>query len=207
MISVIERIVIQAPHPSMRKVEEVSQALLNGKIVAYPTDSLFAIGCDPWQKKAVFELCRIKGIDPAKANLSYLCAGMSDAATLIRQIDKEMFRFINRNTPGPVTFILDAGKDVPHHFRNKRKTIGLRIPDHYFLRELLKVVGRPLLTTSLAETEEHETLYPDELVAHYKYDLDYWVDDERPQGPPTSVIDCTQWPPEIIRDSGHKVKF
>lgn len=191
----------------MRKVDEVVQALLAGKIAGYPTDSLFAIGCDPLQKKAVLQLCKIKMVDPAKANLSYLCRGMSEASTLIKQIDKEMFRFINRNSPGPVTFILEAGRDVPQHFQNKRKTIGIRIPDHYFLSMLLEAFGRPLLTTTLTSIEEEESLYPDELVSSFKHQLDLWIDDEQPQGNPSSIIDCTIWPPELIRDSGQIIQF
>lgn len=147
----------------------------------------------------------MKGLDPAKANLSYLCADMGSAATLIRQIDKEVFKFINRNIPGPLTFILEAGKEVPHHFRNKRKTIGIRIPDHYLLRIILKEFGRPILTTSLANDGEQEVLYPEELVNLHKETLNLWVDDEQLQKTPSTVIDCTIWPPEITRDSGQEV--
>ncbi|MBK8504440.1 MAG: threonylcarbamoyl-AMP synthase [Saprospiraceae bacterium] len=190
----------------MRKVQEVCQALLEGKIIAYPTDTLFAIGCDPWQKRSVLQLCQIKNIDASKANLSYLCGDMSGAAALIRQIDKEVYKFINRNSPGPVTFILEAGKEVPHHFKNKRKTIGIRIPDHYFLTILLKEFGRPILTTSLSN-DDQEFLYPDELVQFYKGNLDIWIDDERPQGKPSAVVDCSNWPPDILRDSGHILNF
>lgn len=174
-------------------------------MIAYPTDSLFAIGCDPWQKKAVVALCKIKRIDPAKANLSYLCADIGSASTLIKQIDKEVFKFINRNSPGPLTFVLEAGKEVPHHFRNKRKTIGIRIPDHYLMRLLLKEFGRPILTTSLADTDDEEILDPSVLVESYRDSLQLWIDDESFQKTPSTVIDCTEWPPSIIRDGGHDV--
>jgi tRNA threonylcarbamoyl adenosine modification protein (Sua5/YciO/YrdC/YwlC family) len=176
-----------------------------GKIVAYPTDSLIAVGCDPSLKKSVIQLCKIKRVDPAKANLTYLCAGMADASMLIKQIDKELYRLIRRNTPGPFTFIMQAGKDVPHHFNNKRKTIGIRIPSHYFIEALLTDLASPLISISLASGEEEQSLYPDQLVAQYRHDLDVWIDDEQPQGPPSTILDCTSWPPEIIRDGGHEI--
>ncbi|MCB0688685.1 MAG: threonylcarbamoyl-AMP synthase [Saprospiraceae bacterium] len=186
-------------------MELAIDALSRGEIIAYPTDSLFAIGCDPWQKKAVVALCRIKNLDPAKANLSYLCPSMTNASKLIKQLDKEVYKFINRNTPGPLTFILEAGKTMPHHFRNKRRTIGIRIPDHYLLKMLLSIFEHPLLTTSLPSNDEEELLYPEELVDHYKDQLSIWIDDEHQQNSPSSVIDCTNWPPEIIRNSGHEI--
>lgn len=186
-------------------MQHILNALQAGEVIAYPTDSLFAIGCDPWQKKAVVALCNIKRIEPAKANLSYLCADIGSASTLIKQIDKEVFKFINRNAPGPLTFVLEAGKEVPHHFRNKRKTIGIRIPDHYLIRLLLKDFGRPILTATLAEDLFQEGLDPSELVEQYKDLIYLWIDDESFQKPASTVIDCTVWPPSIIRDGGHEV--
>ncbi|NND34007.1 MAG: threonylcarbamoyl-AMP synthase [Saprospiraceae bacterium] len=199
----MEQLIIHAPHPSLRKVNETIKSIEQGNIVVYPTDSLLAVGCDPLQKKSVIRLCQLKGIDPSKANLTYLCAGITDAAILSKQIGKELFRLIKRNTPGPFTFILTAGKDVPHHFSNKKKTIGIRIPQHYFIEVMLREMGRPLLSISLASTDEEQLLYPDELVSIYRNQIDLWIDDERPQGQPSTIIDCTDWPPEIIREGGH----
>ena len=132
---------------------------------------------------------------------------MASAASLIKQIDKEVFKFINRNTPGPLTFVLEAGKEVPHHFRNKRKTIGIRIPNHYFLRQLLEEFGRPILTTSLPLDEAQELMYPEDLVLLHQADLAVWIDDERNQNNPSTIIDCTTWPFEILRDGGQEIIF
>lgn len=185
----------------------MTEMIRKGKIVAYPTDSLLAVGCDPSLKKSVIQLCKIKKIDPERANLSYLCAGMADASILIKPIDKELYRLIRRNTPGPFTFIMHAGKEVPHHFNNKRKTIGIRIPSHYFTEALLADLGRPLISISLASGEEEQALYPDQLVTKYSHQLDLWIDDEQSQGRPSTVLDCTVWPPDIIRDGGHELQW
>jgi len=162
-----------------------------------------AIGCDPTIKKAVVRLCDIKKLDASKANLSYLCSDMTQAGQLIGQIGKEVYKIIHRNTPGPVTFILPASKDVPHHFKNKKRTIGIRIPDDYFLKALLTAFGRPLVSTSLPTSTEEELMYPDELVELYKHQIDMWIDDERAQSAASMIVDCNEWPPVVLRDTGH----
>ncbi len=196
----VQRLRIAAPHPAPRAIKMVVQALERGALVAYPTDSLFALGCDPLNKQAVLRLCQVKGLEPKQANLSYLCSDLSQASQLFQQIDRDTYRLIHRNTPGPFTFILEASREVPHHFGNKKKQIGIRIPDHYFVQALLEAWSRPILsTTLLSESDESEQLGED-LVQPFEHLIDVWVDDERYSGYPSAMIDCTTDPPEILRE-------
>ena len=198
---------VRAPHPSARVLERVAACLAKGSLLAYPTDSLYAVGCDPSQSKAFEKLCAIKGFKPKTAMLSYLCSDLAQASKLVRQLDKELFRFISRNSPGAATFILPAAKDIPHYLKNNRKTIGIRIPDHYFTAEMLKYFDGPIVTASLAQDEMEEMLFPDELVQKYEQYIDLWIDDERGQAYPSTIVDCTIWPPELVRQGGLDLSF
>ncbi len=167
---------IHPENPSTRKVDMVVCAIREGQIVGYPTDSLYAVGCDPGNKKAVLNLCRLKGIDPKKADLTFLCKDMGQAASLIKQIDRGMYKVIKKNVPGPFTFVVPASRDAPHFFRNRKKTVGIRIPDHVFLRSLLERLAVPILSTSLVKEEDLYELDIWSLTKTYGHEVDMFVD-------------------------------
>ncbi len=191
---------IHPENPARRKLQMVVDALQKGELVSYPTDSLYAVGCDPANKKAVLNLCRLKQIDPRKANLTFLCQDLAQCAPLVRQLDRNVFRVIRRNVPGPFTFILPASKEASHFFQNRKKTIGIRIPDHVFVQELLSAFGHPILTTSLVQEDELYDKNFETLHDEFKHLISVMVDDEQPLGLPSAIV---SYEPEnllILRD-------
>ena len=174
-------------------------------MVAYPTDSLYALGCLPSSKKAIRRLCRIKGIDPNKADLTLMCADISQVAALTKPMDKETFRLLHQNTPGPVTFILPASKEAQMYFKNKKRTIGIRIPDYPFVQELLRALHSVLITTSIARDFVQVEDPIEDMMHRLRSDVDLFILDESYIGEASTVIDCTQSPPVILRQG--PVKF
>ena len=173
--------------------------LENDGVVAYPTDSLYALGCLPTSKKAVLKLCRIKGIDPAKADLTLMCSDISQVSSLTKPMDKETFRLIHKNTPGPVTFILPASKEAQTYFKNRKRTIGIRIPDYPFVKELVDKLSSVLLTTSIARDYMEVEDPIDDMIQRLQSVVDLFILDEQYIGEPSTVVDCTVRPPEVLR--------
>jgi tRNA threonylcarbamoyl adenosine modification protein (Sua5/YciO/YrdC/YwlC family) len=122
---------------------------MNGGVIIYPTDTVYGFGCDIFQPKAVERICRIKGIDPIKANLSFVCSDLSDLSKYARSINTPQYRFIKSHIPGPFTFILPASKEVPKILKSKKDTIGLRVPDHHITHAIAEKLGHPILSSSL----------------------------------------------------------
>ena len=191
---------IHAENPSIRKVGIVVQSMKDGLLVGYPTDSIYAVGCDPNNKKAIHDLCRLKGVDPKQANLTFLCASLSQASPLLRQLDRQVFRIIHKNTPGPFTFILGASKEASQYFQNKKKTIGIRISDHIFVQQLIEQFGGPILTTSLIQEEEVYDEDVTRLAERFKNQIDLMVDDGLPLGKPSAIVDMNAKEPQIVRE-------
>lgn len=170
----------------VRIVEAAASVLRDGKMIIFPTDTLFALGCDALNPKAVETLCRFKNINPAKATLSIVCANLSMAAQYAR-IDNTAYNIIRRYLPGPFTFILPAATTLPRAFR-ARKTVGIRIPDNAMANAISVELGGPILSSS-ADAE------PD------SYPADLFIDDGSANGEPSAVIDLTDsHNPRIIRN-------
>ncbi|MBD5207473.1 MAG: threonylcarbamoyl-AMP synthase [Bacteroidales bacterium] len=183
--------------PSARQAEEIAAALEAGEIMVYPTDTLYALGCDALNPKAVDRLCSIKHINPAKMNLSVICADISMAAEYAR-IDNKAFRIIKNNTPGPFTFILKALSSLPRAFKG-RKVVGVRIPDCYTDRMISEKLGRPILTSSIEYDDDDYAVNPDLIRERYENQAAIFVEGEEGSTELSTIVDLSEGTPEIIR--------
>jgi tRNA threonylcarbamoyl adenosine modification protein (Sua5/YciO/YrdC/YwlC family) len=136
-------------NPQPRNIKTIIECLSDGGVIVYPTDTIYGLGCDISQHKAVERICRIKQVDPAKAQLSFICYDLSDLSNYTKSISTPLYRLLKTLLPGPYTFILPASKLVPKILKSRKDTIGLRIPDNIIARSLVKELGRPILSSSL----------------------------------------------------------
>lgn len=184
-----------------RYMDLLIETLRDGGIIIYPTDTLYAIGCDALNNSAIERICRLKGIDPQKTYLSIVCNNLSQAAEYAR-IDNRSFQLLRANLPGPFTFILPASNSLPKVFKG-RKTVGVRIPDNAIARLLAQRLGNPLLTTSITWNEDYpeEGCEPDSIALRYEDSVDLLIDCGTGQLEPSTVVDCTDSNnPEIVRE-------
>jgi tRNA threonylcarbamoyl adenosine modification protein (Sua5/YciO/YrdC/YwlC family) len=192
---------IHPENPDSRKIEQVAAILRNGGIIIYPTDTVYAIGCDINSKEAVEKVCRLRKLDPAKAMLTMMCKDISQVAEYAAQIDTPVFKLLRRNLPGPFTMILPAGSKTPKLFINKKKTIGIRIPDNPIVQALIEAMGRPLLTASLKLDDDivEYITDPTELHDQFEQQVDAVVDGGIGGHEPSTLVDCTGPEAVIIR--------
>ena len=190
---------IHPDNPQQRLLKQAAQILQDGGVVAAPTDSSYALVCRLDDKAAVDHLRRIRGVDD-KHHLTLLCRDLSELASYAR-VDNQQFRLLKLGTPGPFTFILEASKEVPRRVSHpSRRTIGLRVPDHRVLQELLAVFGEPLLATTLIPPGESEPLNdPEDIREHYQNRLQAVVDAGACARQPTTVVDLSSDPPVLVR--------
>ncbi len=184
-----------------RAINQTVEVLKKGGLVIFPTDSVYAIGCDLYNKKALEKLAKFKEVKLNKANFSIICTGMSDLSKYVKQIDRPIFKLLNSSLPGPFTFILPATNEIPKLFDSNRKEIGIRIPDNPIIIEIAEKLGNPLATTSLKDDtsfiEYHND--PDEIYEHFNSLVDVIIDGGFGKLDGTTVVDCTSGAPEIIR--------
>lgn len=181
-----------------RHIDDAVRILRDGGVVIYPTDTIYALGCDALNNKAVERLCRLKGINPDKQLLSIVCASLSQAAEYAR-IDNKAFRLMKDSLPGPFTFILPAANSLPKVFKG-RKTVGVRIPDNKIALALAESLGNPVMTTSVAVDENISEIIPSELALAYQHDADLLIDAGEGATTPSTIVDCMDSSsPEIIR--------
>lgn len=186
--------------PQPRVVKQIADVLRNGGVIIYPTDTIYGLGCDIFQQKAVERICRIKGIDPQKAQLSFVCYDLSDLSHYVKQLPTPVYRTLKQYLPGPYTFILEASRQVPRILKTKRDTVGIRVPDHKIARAIIKEVGHPLLSASLPGGYVEE--YSDPEAIHDKFgNLVDLVVDGGPGGIiPSTIIDFTSGVAEVTRE-------
>lgn len=190
---------IYPENPNPRELEKVVEVLQNGGIIIYPTDTLYGIGCDALNVRAVERICEIKGINPLKSNLSIICSDMSDVSEYAR-MSTPIFKLMRRNLPGPFTFILPTTSELPRIYKN-RKTVGIRIPDNNISREIVKLLGNPIMTTSIHDESDEIEYTTDPELIHEKWGetVDIVVDGGFGGAVGSTVIDCSEEVPEIIR--------
>lgn len=188
-------------NPNQRHIRQVIDVLEGGGVVIYPTDSVYAIGCDINSVSAMERIAKHKGFDPARPNLSMIFNDLSLLAeyTIIR--DNNIFKLIKRNTPGPFTFIVQANNQIPKLFKNKKKTVGIRIPSNNIVISIVEELGRPLITTSVREQDEITEYITDPELIYEKYRdfADIVIDGGYGNNEPSTIVDCTSDEPEIIR--------
>lgn len=187
-------------NPNARDILKVVEVLKNGGVIVYPTDTIYAIGCDINNVKAVQRVCQLKGIKPEKANFSMICRDLSNIAAYAK-VSNEVFKVMKHNLPGPFTFVLPATSKLPNVMMNKRKSIGIRIPDNFIVMSIVEELGNPLLTTSVkAEDDIVEYLTDPELINElYEKKVDLVIDGGYGQNVASTVVDCTGDTIEIIR--------
>lgn len=199
-LSIMEYLTIYPTSINEKAIEQALKALKEGQIIIYPTDSLYALGCNALDNKAIEHLCTIKGINPAKQLLSVVCSDISQASEYAR-IDNNVFSLIKRNVPGPFTFILPASTSLPKIFKG-RKTVGIRIPANPIARELAKALGNPILSASVTVNEScpEESTLPESLEMHYENTATLIIDGGEGGIIPSTVVDCLDsTDPQIVR--------
>jgi tRNA threonylcarbamoyl adenosine modification protein (Sua5/YciO/YrdC/YwlC family) len=186
-------------NPQPRNIKTIVECLLDGGVIIYPTDTIYGLGCDIFQHKAIERICQIKQVDPAKAQLSFICYDLSDLSKYTKSISTPLYRMLKNYLPGPYTFILPASKQVPKILKSKKDTIGLRVPDNTITGELVKELGHPILSSSLPGDMVEE--YTDPEVIHEKFNhvVDIVVDGGIGGIVPSTVVDCTGEEPSVIR--------
>ena len=193
---------IHPKNPEPRTIAEVVAVLAKGGVAIVPTDTIYAFVCDLSQYKGFEKICRIKGIKPEKANFSLLCKDLSNISNYTKPFDRSIYKLLNKALPGPYTFLLEASNEVPSLFRSKKKTIGLRIPDHPIIQELIEALGRPLVSTSLHDLDEI-VAYPSdpELIAEqWESVVDVMVDGDFGHIVASTIIDCTSGEAVLLRE-------
>ena len=178
-------------NPQPRLLKQVAECLLDGGVIAYPTDTIYGLGCDIFQPKAVDRICRIKGVDPAKAQLSFICKDLSHLSDYTKSIDTPLYRVLKHYLPGPFTFILPASKQVPKILQSKKSTIGLRVPDNKICRAILETLGNPLLSASLPGDMVEEYTDPETINERLGDVVDFVIDGGIGGMIPSTIVDCT----------------
>ena len=186
--------------PQPRLIKEAVSILNDGGIIIYPTDTISGLGCDIFQHKAVERICKIKGIDPRKAQLSFICRDLSHLSDYTRSISTPLYRMLRTYLPGPFTFILPASRQVPKIIKSKKDTIGLRIPDNRICMSLIEGLDRPLLSTTLPGEMIEDFTDPELIYEHFENMVDAVIDGGIGGFVPSTVVDCTTDDWSVIRE-------
>ena len=190
---------IHPDNPQARQLSMVKDCLENGGIIAYPTDTIYGLGCDIFHPEAIEKICAIKKVNPEKANLSFICSDLSDLSLYAKSIDNSLFRILKKALPGPFTFILPASKQVPKMLQSKKKTIGLRIPDNHIALSIITTLGHPILSASFPGEAVEDYTDPEIIYEHLGNQIDMVVDGGIGGMVPSTVVDCTGETYEVIR--------
>ncbi len=192
---------IYPENPNPKEIQKAVEVLRNGGIIIYPTDTIYGIGCDIFNAKGVEQICRLKGIDSCKTkNLSFICYDLSHISEYAK-VNNAVFKLMKKNLPGAFTFILNGSGNLPKLFKSK-KTAGIRVPDNSIIREIVKELGNPILSTSIKDDEDDILEYitePELIYERYADKIDLMIDGGTGGIEPSTIIDCTDDMPEIIR--------
>ena len=196
-----ELIKLYEENPSPGKLDHIVQVLKNGGVIIYPTDTIYGLGCDIFNAKAVEKVCRLKGINPKKANLSFICYDISDVSAYVRSLTTPVFKVMKKCLPGPFTFIMNASSQVPKSVHSTKKTVGIRIPDNNIPREIVKLLGNPIVTTSLHHHDEIREYLTDpyEIFEQFKNQVDIVIDGGYGLNQPSTVVDVTESQYVVLR--------
>jgi tRNA threonylcarbamoyl adenosine modification protein (Sua5/YciO/YrdC/YwlC family) len=182
---------IYPDNPQPRLLKQIAECLLDGGVIIYPTDTIYGIGCDISQPKAVERICRIKNVDSQKAQLSFICKDLSHLSDYTKSIGTPLYRMLKEYLPGPFTFILPASKQVPKILQSKKSTIGLRVPDNKICHAIGDALGHPLLSASLPGDMVEEYTDPEVIFEKFKHQVDFVIDGGIGGMEPSTVVDCT----------------
>ena len=190
---------IHPDNPNERHIKTVAECLLDGGVIIYPTDTIYGLGCDIFEHKAIERICRIKNVDVQKAQLSFVCYDLSDMSKYSKAISTPLYRLLKNYLPGPYTFILPASKEVPKILKTKKNTIGLRVPDNNIAREIVHALNHPILSASLPGEMVEEYTDPELIYENFKNLVDIVIDGGIGGMVPSTIIDCTKEEYELVR--------
>jgi tRNA threonylcarbamoyl adenosine modification protein (Sua5/YciO/YrdC/YwlC family) len=191
---------IHPENPQERLVRQVVDVLKQGGIIIYPTDTIYGLGCDIYQHKAIERICRIKNVEPQKANLSFICYDLGDLSHYARQLDTPVYRILKQYLPGPYTFILGASKEVPKILKTKKDTVGIRIPDNTIARCIVKELGNPILSATLPGEYVEDYTDPEIINDKFQKLVDVVIDGGIGGMIPSTIVDFSKGEPELIRE-------
>ncbi|WP_293300830.1 L-threonylcarbamoyladenylate synthase [Allomuricauda sp.] len=196
-----EFIKLYEENPNPRQVEKIGNVLRKGGLIIYPTDTVYGLGCDITNSKALQRIARIKGIKLEKANWSFVCADLSNLSDYVRQIDSATFKILKRTLPGPYTFILPGNNNLPKDFK-KKKTVGIRVPDNNIARALVTELGNPIVSTSIRDEDDilEYTTDPELIYEKWQNLVDVVIDGGYGDNVASTVIDVSTGIPEVVRE-------
>jgi tRNA threonylcarbamoyl adenosine modification protein (Sua5/YciO/YrdC/YwlC family) len=193
---------IQEENIDKRLIQQVTKALKQGELIIYPTDTVYAMGCDLRNKKALENLARLKNMKLSKSKFSIICKDLSEVSQYVKQIDRPTFKLLKQSLPGPFTFIMEATGEIPKLFDNKRKEIGIKIPDNKIVLAIVEELGNPLVTTSLIDDEDELLEYfidPYEIFQRFDDKVHTIIDGGFGKLEASTIVNCLNGEPEIIR--------
>ena len=192
---------IYEDNPNEAAIKKVVEILRNGGLVIYPTDTVYGLGCDITNHKALEKVAKIKGIKLEKANLSFICSDLSHLSDYVKQIDTSTFKLLKRSLPGAYTFILPGNNDLPKVFKNK-KTVGIRVPDNNIIRAIVKELGNPIISTSIHDDDEivEYSTDPELIFEKWQNQVDAVIDGGYGYNIPSTIVDLSGYEPVVVRE-------
>jgi len=192
---------IYESNPNEKAIDQVVAVLRRGGVIIYPTDTVYGLGCDITNHRAIERVCEIRGIKPEKANLSFICYDLTDISQYTRPLDNTTFRLLKKALPGPFTFLFNASQKVPKLLSSKKKTVGIRVPDNNIAREIVLQLGNPIVSTSIHDDDEIVEYSTDPELIHEKYGelVDLVIDGGYGDNVASTVVDCTSGEFEVVR--------
>jgi len=192
---------IYPENPNDKDIRYVVDVLQKGGIIIYPTDTVYGLGCDITNAKAVEKVARYKNVSVEKSNFSFICSDLSHLSDFSKPVSNQLYKLLKRYLPGPFTFILNANSKVPKYFKGKKKTVGVRIPDNSIILQIVRVLGNPIMSTSIHDDDEIVEYTTDPELIHEKYKeiTDLVIDGGYGDNVPSTIVDCTGEIPTIIR--------
>jgi len=196
-----EFIKIYEDKPNEAAIAKVVKVLQSGGLVIYPTDTVYGLGCDITNTKALERIAKIKGVKLEKANFSFVCSDISNISMYVKQLDTSAFKILKRALPGPYTFILNSGTDLPKEFR-KKKTVGIRVPDNRIARMMVEKLGNPIVSTSIYDEDEvlEYSTDPELIFEKWQNVVDLVIDGGYGDNVASTIVDLTGHEPEILRE-------
>lgn len=193
---------IYEDNPQEKAIQQAVDVLKKGGVIIYPTDTVYGIGCDITQQKAIERVCQIRGLKPDKSNLSFICYDLTDISQYTKPFDTSVFRVLKKSLPGPFTFIFNASGQVPKLLSSKKKTVGIRVPDNAIVRALVKELGNPIVTASIRDEDDILEYSTDPELIHEKYEdqVDLIIDGGYGGNIASTVVDVTSGEFEVIRE-------
>ncbi|MBR9915194.1 MAG: threonylcarbamoyl-AMP synthase [Algicola sp.] len=196
-----ELIRIYEENPNPKEIKKVIDVLKKGGLIIYPTDTVYGLGCDITNIKALEKIARIKGVKLEKSNFSFICEDLSNLSDYVKQINTTTFKILKRALPGPYTFILPGSNNLPHPFK-KRKTVGIRIPNNSIALEIVRQLGNPIVSTSIRDEDEiiEYTTDPELILEKWDNLVDLVIDGGYGDNEASTVIDLSEEEPLIVRE-------